>query len=660
MSNVYKTKRSLRVSNLGPESKLPRFSGMGNPAPLVYADDLPPEAVQDKITSATPRCFPYRVQNKYDRVQRPTEIDAACIENDQLRIVCYPTWGGRMVSLYDKTHDRELLFDNPVFQPANLGICDAWFSGGVEWNGPVFGHSPQACRPVYAARVETAAGPLLRLYEFDRILETTWQVDLFLPEHSGDLWVHVKIRNLCPQPVDYYWWSNIAVPLGQRTRVLAEQTRAVSHSMDHQIRNVAFPRQNNGDISYPRILEEADSIFFLNHGGGRPWIAYADSDGNGLLHCSTQALSGRKFWCYGSLPGAQHWLDFLSAKDQGNYIEIQAGITPTQTQRRTIESNASIEWTECYAPLRLDAAEAHDENYSTACAAAKCFMNEHIPDAALQETHALLTDHADQSPAELLFHGAGWGRLHEQVSSQRIQGLVFETYPGDDERPWRELIEEGFFSEETLKADPESWCLSEAWMQRLETSMQTHGETWLHHLLMAAALLEHGKVDDAAAHAERSWELKHNFQAARILGLIHANHARWEEAYASYMQAWELSNDPDLAIEVAHFLKAHQSTERFQDFVDALSEEHRQLERIQLAVAEVALKAGHPEKTLEILNQEFINIAEGENILGDLWFASWIRLKENSVGRALTQAEEQAARKQHPVPIEIDFRFAAD
>ena len=42
---------------------------------------------------------------------------------------------------------------NPVFQPGNLAIRNAWFSGGVEWNMGIRGHSVYTCSPVFAARV---------------------------------------------------------------------------------------------------------------------------------------------------------------------------------------------------------------------------------------------------------------------------------------------------------------------------------------------------------------------------------------------------------------------------------------------------------------------------------------------------------------------------
>jgi len=46
--------------------------------------------------------------------------------------VFYPEVGGKMASLVHKPSNRELLFNNPVFQPGNLGRLNAWTSGGGE------------------------------------------------------------------------------------------------------------------------------------------------------------------------------------------------------------------------------------------------------------------------------------------------------------------------------------------------------------------------------------------------------------------------------------------------------------------------------------------------------------------------------------------------
>ena len=76
--------------------------------------------------------LPYKLQDGYDRERKPRAFHAAIVENDHLRAVFLPELGARLWSLYDKKHERELLYVNSVFQPANLGLRNAWFSAG--WN----------------------------------------------------------------------------------------------------------------------------------------------------------------------------------------------------------------------------------------------------------------------------------------------------------------------------------------------------------------------------------------------------------------------------------------------------------------------------------------------------------------------------------------------
>ena len=115
------------------------------------------------------------------------------IDNGRLRAVVAPSLGGRLLELKDLATGRDLVFRNPVFQPANLASLNAWFSGGIEWNGLIPGHTPFTCAPVFAGVRDTPQGPILRIYEFDRIVEATWQIDLFLPAGRGGAlraWAH--------------------------------------------------------------------------------------------------------------------------------------------------------------------------------------------------------------------------------------------------------------------------------------------------------------------------------------------------------------------------------------------------------------------------------------------------------------------------------------
>lgn len=81
-----------------------------------------------------PTMLPYLTQDGYTREQQETEFPTVVLENKYLRAVFLPTMGGRLWQLYDKIADRDLLYVNPVFQPCNLALRNAWFSGGVEFN----------------------------------------------------------------------------------------------------------------------------------------------------------------------------------------------------------------------------------------------------------------------------------------------------------------------------------------------------------------------------------------------------------------------------------------------------------------------------------------------------------------------------------------------
>ena len=101
--------------------------------------------------------LPYLVQDGYGRDRRPAEHKVAVLENDVLRATFLLDLGGRLWSLVHKPTGRELLYRNPVFQPANLALRNAWFAGGVEWNIGTIGHTPDDLRAA-ARRPGAAAG----------------------------------------------------------------------------------------------------------------------------------------------------------------------------------------------------------------------------------------------------------------------------------------------------------------------------------------------------------------------------------------------------------------------------------------------------------------------------------------------------------------------
>ena len=59
---------------------------------------------------------------------------------------------------------------------------------------------------VFAAKVETERGDVLRIYAFDRFNHTAFQLDAIVLNDT--LFVHPKVFNPLPKPINGYWWTN--------------------------------------------------------------------------------------------------------------------------------------------------------------------------------------------------------------------------------------------------------------------------------------------------------------------------------------------------------------------------------------------------------------------------------------------------------------------
>jgi hypothetical protein len=202
---------SMPAADLGPENPLPPLASKKDVHAMVTGPDIPPEMARNMVYGHLPNIMPYSVQDNYTRTRLPRDFRVAILENETLKATFLLELGGRLWSLYHKPTQRELLSVNPVFQPANLALRNAWFSGGVEWNIATIGHSPFTCAPLFVARLDTPEGiPVLRMYEWERIRQVPFQIDAWLPDSSQALFVRVRIVNPHDYTVPMYWWSNIS------------------------------------------------------------------------------------------------------------------------------------------------------------------------------------------------------------------------------------------------------------------------------------------------------------------------------------------------------------------------------------------------------------------------------------------------------------------
>ena len=311
--------------------------------------------------------LPYQVSDDYDREQRPAELDVLVIENERLRAVIAPSLGGRLLELKDLASGRDLVFRNPVFQPANLAALNAWFSGGIEWNGLIPGHTPFTCAPVFAGVRETEQGPILRIYEFDRIVEATWQIDLFLPAGSAQLFAHGRIVNPSAEPRLAYWWTNIAAPMSEGTRVLSPAEYSIEHIWPgNNLGRCDFPQRGLGRVLSGQLGERdlgvlpraigAAALHRLGRSRGL-WPRadeHARDGGPKVLLLRQRSRAVRTGWT----------ISRVRARE--SISRSRAASRRRRTSGLCLRRARSCDWTEAFAPVQLDAAKAHDPDYRSA------------------------------------------------------------------------------------------------------------------------------------------------------------------------------------------------------------------------------------------------------------------------------------------------------
>ncbi|MFC9793705.1 DUF5107 domain-containing protein [Streptomyces sp. NPDC127584] len=447
MTTVRRAVLTLPAALLGPDNPLPALrapAGAHAVDPRTLAD-LPRDMARGIGRDPLRSLLPAPVRDGYGRERTPADLDALVIENDRLRATVLPGLGGRLHSLHHKPTGRELLYRNPVFQPAAFALNGAWFSGGVEWNIGSTGHTALSCSPLHAAVVRAPdGGPMVRLWEWERLRDLPFQVDLWLPEDSDFLYVAVRIRNPHERTAPVYWWSNIAVP--EDRRILAPADAAWHHGYDRGLDRVAVPVTEDGtDRTYPRNSTHAADWFYDLPDGQRRWIAALDSDGTGLVQTSTDPLRGRKLFVWGTGRGGRRWQEWLTEPGTPGYAEIQAGLARTQLEHLELPGGGEFSWLEAYGPLAADPAAALGEDWAAARADIERGLSAVLPRGTVDAAYTAWRETAaDREPEEDLAAGSGWGALEVLRGGYALPGTPFpESTLGPEQEPWRELLRTG-------------------------------------------------------------------------------------------------------------------------------------------------------------------------------------------------------------------------
>ena len=663
---------SMPAADLGAENPFPPLLSNQELHIAQSVDPAVPGEIRQNITYGhVPNILPYAMQDGYSRERKPRDFRAAVLENEFLRATFLLELGGRLWSLYHKPSQRELLSVNPVFQPANLALRNAWFSGGVEWNIGTIGHTPFTCAPLFAARVDGPNGtPVLRMYEWERIRQVTYQIDVWLPKGSPVLFVKVCIRNPHAREIPMYWWSNIAVPETPDTRVIVPAESAYRYTYDH-LDEIPVPKEADLDYTYATRVTRAADFFFHIRDDTWPWIAALDGHGTGLVQVSTQRLKGRKLFVWGMGRGGRKWQEFLSVPGQA-YLEIQAGLARTQLEHLPMPANTEWEWLEAYGRLEANADQVHGLDWKGAIGAVEGSLQQLIPRSKLEAELLQSTSFANRPPIEMIQHGSGWGTL-ERLRREKIgestgkstfagAGLQFdEASLGDAQSAWLELLQAGTFPENT-SPQAGSFMVQSEWKALLEKAVET-SPNWL--ACLHLGLMKHytGDLVGAQQAWSQSLALKRNPWASRNLGMLALAAGQTDTALDHYREAIDMTPDlPALVVESGQAFIAANRPQEWIDLLPSFPDSIRAKGRMHLLEAQARLALGQIDQAGEIIETLPVieDIREGELSLSQLWLEYNVKRLSRRVNRPITPELVLQARRQFPLPANLDFRMTDD
>jgi len=653
------------AAEIGPENPLPVFRAPQHDAHIDYSAHSIPEEDRLGLGCATGyRVLPYRRQDGYTRQRVPRALTSVVLENEFLQVRVLPEVGGKVTSIFHKPLQRELIYRNPVFQPGNLALRNAWTSGGIEWNTGQVGHHYHTCSPIHCARVEGLAGaPVLRIYAWERIKRFPYQIDLHLPAGSPFLFAHVRVINPHDQEIPMYWWTNIGMLEHDGGRVLVP-----ADTTYHGLTVYDCPVINGLDYSYSTQVKRSYDLFFRIPKDRRPWEAYLDREGRGFIHTSTWRLRGRKQFAWGMGQGGRRWGEYLAVPDMP-YVEIQAGLAYTQSHTIPMPARTAWTWTEAMGYFEADPAIVHSDNWQEAYAEGERVLEGMLPRQEVDRLDAAMAEVMTREPEEVLFRGYGWAALEKRRAARAGEdcGIPSELPFGDDDlgedqEPWLQLLQAGVFPERDPQDDPGQFQMQDEWRALLEESISSgRSDHWLGWLHLGVMRMEAGDTEGAKAAWGKSLERARNGWALRNLSGIESRAGNEEAAASLLAEAVSVGPVvPSLASEYVALLLRLERFDTLDGLLAGLPQDVRQAERLRMAAGWVALHYDRFDEVEETLKQDFATVQEGELTLSELWFSLQEKKLALAEGVEVDEALKARVRRDFPPPYEIDFRMSQE
>jgi tetratricopeptide (TPR) repeat protein len=280
------------------------------------------------------RVYPYPVIDKICDEPVDEIHPVVFLENEYLKLMVMPGFGGRIQYAYDKTNDYPFIYHNRVIKPALVGLAGPWLSGGIEFNWPQH-HRPGTYCPVETTITANPDGSMtLWLSELEPMWHLKGTLGLTLYPDRAFLEINIRLFNPTSLPQSFHLWTNPAVHVNDHYQsVFPPDVQAV---YDHGKRDVSrFPiargeyykidYSHGVDISWYKNLPVPTS--YMAAKSDYDFVGGYDHEKQaGVLHVADHhVIPGKKQWVWGCGDFGKAWDRNLTDAD-GPYAELMCGV----------------------------------------------------------------------------------------------------------------------------------------------------------------------------------------------------------------------------------------------------------------------------------------------------------------------------------------------
>jgi len=542
--------------------------------------------------------FPYKKAMDYAGHFEVQELPVVRLEDEQVRVTVIPSMAGRVMELFDKKLNRQLLWTPPSFPLANMSLSGPWSIGGIEFNPFRYGHNVHGISTIETRKVTLADGrEAIAMGAFDELFGCSWEVILTL--EKGALVSRMTITNHSgkDQPC-LYWWTTIAVPQQWRDRVMLAPGDFLHHAMFRQGYEFdQWPMVHGVDWSQWLHQHEVVSGYLANTRSD--FMGYTnEKEGWSFVHrADRKTCKGRKLWSLGS-QGVHHaFWQTLAEPNWVPYAELQCGLLPTQPDTGILKAGESITWTESFCGAQgASTAADYAENFAA------------FEQRGLEKT------------------GAGWADWNDAAFWEITES---ETLVPADERLEisKKLTLTGQLDEsEIARAIELGWVGGDAWIRLL--SEKEAGLNPEARLALAVALINANKPARARALLNGLANIggETTAYANHFLAQLSENEGKVAEALEQIRRSVSGGYADTHLITTADQLLArlgrHEERKRLWKNAPA---ETRATDDCRLARASLALLDGDWKSVRSLLQEPLLSIAEGAS-------SAWFLFKESFFG----------------------------